>query len=150
RRTQVEIFLKELACGLLTISTENLDWNAPLIRFGLDSIQAMEFKSRIESDLGVALPVDCLLGGVSLAEIAKRVFDDPYASRGGDNHSTRIASSTETVVSPERKDDAVVMGNGRSRKKVPGKRNGDVQVPVSFQQREHWLLHQQQSDQSKA
>ncbi|NPC84603.1 amino acid adenylation domain-containing protein, partial [Pyxidicoccus fallax] len=52
---------------------EMLDASAPLTRFGLDSLAAVELTHALEKELGVALPVELLLGGASISELVREI-----------------------------------------------------------------------------
>jgi amino acid adenylation domain-containing protein len=57
----------------------------PLVRYGLDSLTAVELAHSIETNLGVALPMVSFLQGVSIAELGAHLLsqlsDGPQASR---------------------------------------------------------------------
>lgn len=48
---------------------EELDGTTPLVALGLDSLQALDLRKRIETDLRRDLPVTAILGGASLDEV---------------------------------------------------------------------------------
>lgn len=50
-------------------STETIDGSVPLVALGLDSLQALDLRKRVESDLKRDLPVTAILGGASLDEV---------------------------------------------------------------------------------
>ncbi|WP_405133535.1 nocobactin polyketide synthase NbtC [Nocardia sp. NBC_01388] len=50
-------------------ATEPIDGSMPLVALGLDSLQALDLRKRIESDLRRDLPVTAILGGASLDEV---------------------------------------------------------------------------------
>ena len=45
----------------------------PLTKLGIDSLMAVELKNRVESDLGLIVPVTALLEGPSLAQLSARL-----------------------------------------------------------------------------
>ncbi|MBF6171460.1 nocobactin polyketide synthase NbtC [Nocardia blacklockiae] len=49
--------------------TDSIDGSIPLVALGLDSLQALDLRKRIESDLKRDLPVTAILGGASLDEV---------------------------------------------------------------------------------
>ncbi|WP_036566791.1 nocobactin polyketide synthase NbtC [Nocardia sp. BMG51109] len=49
--------------------TETIDGTVPLVALGLDSLQALDLRKRLESDLQRELPVTAILGGASLDEV---------------------------------------------------------------------------------
>ncbi|AYF77017.1 SDR family NAD(P)-dependent oxidoreductase [Nocardia yunnanensis] len=48
---------------------ETIDGSMPLVALGLDSLQALDLRKRIESDLRRDLPVTAILGGASLDDV---------------------------------------------------------------------------------
>lgn len=64
-------YLRKDVARILRISEEKLNPRVSLIRFGLDSLMAVELKNRIESDFGVRLPAAKLLRGPSIVELAE-------------------------------------------------------------------------------
>ncbi|NEW30005.1 nocobactin polyketide synthase NbtC [Nocardia cyriacigeorgica] len=50
-------------------ATETIDGSTPLVALGLDSLQALDLRKRIESDLQRDVPVTAILGGASLDEV---------------------------------------------------------------------------------
>jgi thioester reductase-like protein len=65
----LETYLRDVVGQVLGLSSEQLDEAQSLVMM-LDSLMAVELKQRIESHLGVELPLARLLGGDSLAEMA--------------------------------------------------------------------------------
>lgn len=56
------------------LSLTGNDLERPLQSFGLDSLLAMQFRNRVESNLGVALSLVDFLRGVSINQLAERVL----------------------------------------------------------------------------
>ena len=52
-----------------------LDANQPITRLGIDSLMALEVKTRIDADLGAVIPIVSLLKGTSIAHLAANVAD---------------------------------------------------------------------------
>ncbi|MBU8897157.1 amino acid adenylation domain-containing protein, partial [Corallococcus sp. M34] len=52
---------------------EALESDVPLTRYGLDSLAAVELAHGLERDLGVAIPMEALLRGVSAAELVREI-----------------------------------------------------------------------------
>ncbi|MFD6160243.1 nocobactin polyketide synthase NbtC [Nocardia sp. NPDC060256] len=50
-------------------TTETIDGSVPLVALGLDSLQALDLRKRIEIELKRELPVTAILGGASLDEV---------------------------------------------------------------------------------
>ncbi|WP_157556908.1 acyl carrier protein, partial [Nocardia acidivorans] len=64
--TRVQDALR-LVMGLDT--TEPIDGSVPLVALGLDSLQALDLRKLIETQLQRDLPVTAILGGASLDEV---------------------------------------------------------------------------------
>jgi amino acid adenylation domain-containing protein len=69
----LEPYLLELAARVLRQAPPPLD--QPLVQLGLDSVAAVELAHRVETDLGVPLPVARLLEGASLRELAAELLE---------------------------------------------------------------------------
>jgi amino acid adenylation domain-containing protein len=61
--------------AVVGVPRAEIDCNAPVVRYGMDSLACMELAHAIEAKLGVAVPVTTLLSDLSVSEIAQRVFD---------------------------------------------------------------------------
>ncbi len=84
RQPLAESYLLEEAAALLRISRGQLRKEQPLSVFGLDSLTALEFKHRIETQLGISLSASKLLAASSVEQIASLVLDQlnrPVATR---------------------------------------------------------------------
>jgi acyl transferase domain-containing protein/acyl carrier protein len=68
-------YLRDEAARVLGIAPERLDPNESLALFGLDSLMAVQIKNRIESDLGVAVPMIQFLQGPSLDELTPVILE---------------------------------------------------------------------------
>jgi len=67
--------LRELAARLCRVAASSLEADQPLSALGLDSLAAIELKSRIEGDFAVALDLAQLLEGATLAEISAAILE---------------------------------------------------------------------------
>ncbi|KAA0021540.1 nocobactin polyketide synthase NbtC [Antrihabitans cavernicola] len=54
-------------------TAEAIDGSVPLVALGLDSLQALDLRKRIESELKRDLPVTAILGGASLDEVVSLI-----------------------------------------------------------------------------
>lgn len=70
---KLEDYLLAQLSDLLCAPRGELDLEQRLSSLGVDSLTAIELKSRIERDLGVAVPVGRLLAGASLRELTAEV-----------------------------------------------------------------------------
>ena len=68
-------YLSGQLARLLGIPSSKLEAQEPLINLGFDSLMAVEMKSLIEADLGVAVSVAHLLQGSSMAQVATQILD---------------------------------------------------------------------------
>ncbi|WP_336085436.1 nocobactin polyketide synthase NbtC [Nocardia sp. SSK8] len=50
-------------------ATEPIDGAVPLVALGLDSLQALDLRKRVENELRLELPVTAIMGGASLDEV---------------------------------------------------------------------------------
>ncbi|GAA3968854.1 beta-ketoacyl synthase N-terminal-like domain-containing protein [Gordonia caeni] len=64
----VTALVAELAAAM-GMSAGELDPQLPLVALGLDSLQALDFRKRVQGSLGRDLPVEAILGGASLDEV---------------------------------------------------------------------------------
>jgi amino acid adenylation domain-containing protein len=62
-----------LLAAQLGCAPEAVDADRPLFRYGLDSIAAIELQHRIESELGVEIPMVSFLGRSTLAEVVREL-----------------------------------------------------------------------------
>lgn len=61
--------IRLLAGTIGAAGTDAIDPNAPMVAIGLDSLQALEFRRRVKTELNHELDVAQLLGGASLADV---------------------------------------------------------------------------------
>ena len=73
RQPLIEAFLVEQIGRVLRCSPSKVDVQQPLTKLGIDSLMAVELKNRVESDLGLIVPVTALLEGPSLAQLSARL-----------------------------------------------------------------------------
>jgi NAD(P)-dependent dehydrogenase (short-subunit alcohol dehydrogenase family)/acyl carrier protein len=68
-------YLRERLAGVLHADHADLGLDRPINRFGLDSLMALELRSRMESELGVVVPLVRLLEGPTLDELTRDIVD---------------------------------------------------------------------------
>ncbi|MEU1755647.1 type I polyketide synthase [Micromonospora matsumotoense] len=73
-RDAVERYLAQVLADVLGMSSAQVHPRRPLKRQGLDSLMAVEVRTRVQRDLGMMLPITKMLGGHSVAELAGEVF----------------------------------------------------------------------------
>ncbi|CAL9643050.1 D-alanine--D-alanyl carrier protein ligase [Streptomyces sp. enrichment culture] len=66
----------QVVAGVLRMRPEQVDPGTGLGALGLDSLLAMELRSRIQADLGVTLPVVALLGNTPVGDLIGRVHEE--------------------------------------------------------------------------
>ncbi|MEE3849916.1 nocobactin polyketide synthase NbtC [Gordonia sp. LSe1-13] len=65
-----DVLKAELAAAMgLSDGDVDLDPDLPLVALGLDSLQALDLRKRVQAVLGRDLPVEAILGGASLREV---------------------------------------------------------------------------------
>ncbi|MEV7283665.1 amino acid adenylation domain-containing protein [Streptomyces sp. NPDC093252] len=75
RRALVAERFTAVVAGVLRVPAERVEPSAALGALGLDSLLAMELRSRIQAELGLALPVVTLLGASPVAELVGRLHE---------------------------------------------------------------------------
>jgi acyl carrier protein len=91
--TLLQTYLNSLAAKTMGVS--NLDSRQPLNELGLDSLMAVEMKNRIETDLGVVVPMVKLLQGPSIAQLAAHVLAQVAALEPATAPKPTSAAKTE-------------------------------------------------------
>lgn len=69
-RTAVERYLTQVLADVLGLPPTQVHPQRPLKRQGIDSLMAVEVRTRVQRDLGALLPIAKMLGGQNLAEMA--------------------------------------------------------------------------------
>ncbi len=69
-RDSVENYLTQVFAEVLGLPSAQLHLQRPLKRQGIDSLMAVEVRTRVQRDLGTLLPITKMLGGQSVAEMA--------------------------------------------------------------------------------
>jgi NAD(P)-dependent dehydrogenase (short-subunit alcohol dehydrogenase family)/acyl carrier protein len=82
RQPLIEAFLVEQIGRVLRCSPSKVDVQQPLTKLGIDSLMAVELKNRVESDVGLIVPVTALLEGPSLAQLSARLVTQLPAPAG--------------------------------------------------------------------
>ncbi|HEX2570264.1 MAG TPA: amino acid adenylation domain-containing protein, partial [Polyangia bacterium] len=96
RREDLEAWLIERLCARTRSRRAEVEREAPLTRSGLDSLGAMELSYDIEGELGVVLPLEVLLGGMSVVGLAAEI-----ERRQGDGRARSSASQRAPERAPE-------------------------------------------------
>jgi len=114
RQPPLEVYLQEQASRLLKIPSRRLAHDLPLSTFGLDSLNAIEFKNTVECDLRVPIALSQLFEDATISDLARELaqaLDAPAAVQAQ-------AAQASPPESPE---------------------SG---VPLSYMQQSLWLTHQ--------
>jgi acyl carrier protein len=69
RQSAIESYIQAEIARVLRMDPSRIDPAKRLTSLGLDSLMAYELKARIESDLGIGLPMVKLVGGPSICEL---------------------------------------------------------------------------------
>lgn len=70
RGTQLESYLRGQLAAVTGMDPGEFARRQPLLATGLDSVTVIRLKHRVDTDLGVSLPLAALLGGASLSDLA--------------------------------------------------------------------------------
>jgi acyl transferase domain-containing protein len=76
RKALIEDYLRDLVARSFRMPVAKISTEQPLNSMGIDSLTAIEVKRRVESDLGVIVPVVALLQGPSIAQLAELLLDE--------------------------------------------------------------------------
>ncbi|HZF38511.1 MAG TPA: amino acid adenylation domain-containing protein, partial [Blastocatellia bacterium] len=82
---ELEIWITSQLCATLGFPEEEINKHRPLAEYGVDSLLAVELSHRLESALGIVVPMSSILDSPSIAELAARA------------RSPRLASSAPVV-----------------------------------------------------
>jgi phthiocerol/phenolphthiocerol synthesis type-I polyketide synthase C len=84
RDATLQRYLRQHVSRILGLIPADLVFDRPLNKLGLDSLMAVELRNRVESDLGISVPVVSLLQGPTVIELAERLGRElaPVASTG--------------------------------------------------------------------
>jgi acyl transferase domain-containing protein/acyl carrier protein len=63
--------LRQHVAGVLRLPVSQIDLEQPLAGLGIDSLMAIELKSRVERELGIAIPLLQLIRGAGLSDLAR-------------------------------------------------------------------------------
>jgi acyl transferase domain-containing protein/acyl carrier protein len=75
RPQMLESYACERLAKVLQIDPAKLEVDKPLNSIGMDSLMAVEFKTRAEDDLGITLPMVSLIEGPSLKQLVAKMLD---------------------------------------------------------------------------
>jgi len=99
RRPLVESFLVDQLAAVLRCPPSKVDLHQSLNRLGIDSLMAVELKTRVEEDLETSVPVTMLLEGPSLSQLATQLLEGLDAPAA--------AADAPSASAPEEADDGL-------------------------------------------
>ncbi|WP_040833549.1 nocobactin polyketide synthase NbtC [Nocardia brevicatena] len=76
RRSLTERLLVELEWVMGVEGADLIDRSAPLVSLGLDSLQALDFRKRVQAKLDRDLPVAAILGGASIDDLVSLMVEN--------------------------------------------------------------------------
>jgi acyl carrier protein len=101
----------EQVAKVLRSSVAKVDVNKSLLDMGIDSLMGVEMKMVIDKQFGIDLPAMEVMGGASIAQIAKRILSlsalPPAASSGGDKEPLKAVYDEIDKEVDELSDEAV-------------------------------------------
>jgi acyl carrier protein len=97
----LQTYLRSDAAKILRIPEERLNIGVSLVRFGLDSLMAVELKNRIDSEFNVRTPTAKLLQGPSVSDLADWLIGEISAAIAADVAPADAAVATVTNVAPD-------------------------------------------------
>lgn len=74
RQTLLMLYLQQEAARVLRLASSQIDPQQALNAWGLDSLTAVELQHKVETDLGVVLPMVGFLQGISIAQLTAQVL----------------------------------------------------------------------------
>ncbi|MET0626409.1 MAG: MupA/Atu3671 family FMN-dependent luciferase-like monooxygenase [Pyrinomonadaceae bacterium] len=96
----IEAWLRVQVAARAAVRAEEIDPRRPLSEYGLDSLSATELSHAVETELGVRLPLNEFLEGLSIAQLAGRAAAQARATRDdGDELSPSSVPPTEFPLS---------------------------------------------------
>jgi myxalamid-type polyketide synthase MxaE and MxaD len=114
RHDRLCAYLCEQLARTLGVAAAEVDANRPINTMGIDSLMALEMKNRIETELGMAVPVVRFLEGANMSEIARvlvegladdaappATVEDEHAGAGW----TRSANAAQLLIDIEKLSD---------------------------------------------
>ncbi|MEU6476672.1 amino acid adenylation domain-containing protein [Streptomyces sp. NPDC047017] len=95
RRALVAARFTEVVAGVLRVGQDRIDPGAALGALGLDSLLAMELRSRVQARLGLTLPVVTWLGSAPVGELIEQLHDALAERAAADGGETDDGAAVE-------------------------------------------------------
>ncbi len=128
RQGLMENFLAEQVAGVFGTDVSKINKDVPLNQLGLDSLMAIELMNRVESQLGISVPMGAVLNGPNVRELSVPILESLLASAGDEladaDGTTRPGVPTAALPPFE------VSGQDRT------------EFPLTEGQKALWFLHQ--------
>ncbi len=80
-------FVAQQIAGVFGVTPENVEHETPLNQMGLDSLMAIELKNRVEKDVAISLPMNEILSGPTLSQLAKVILSQVEKLEGPGSES---------------------------------------------------------------
>ncbi len=120
-------FLAEQVAGVFGTDVSKISRDLPLNQIGLDSLMAIELMNRVESQLGISVPMGSVLNGPNVKELAIPVLETLLDSAGDE-----LTDSTSGVSA----------GGGGSLPLLELSHAEVTEFPLTEGQKALWFLHQ--------
>lgn len=86
RQSLLKLYLQEQVAQVLGEAASQLDPQQSLINLGIDPLMAIELQDRVEASLGVIVPAEELLAGLSVSQLVTRALDQLKATVNDSPH----------------------------------------------------------------
>ncbi len=145
RRALLEAFFTQQLSQVLGASPKHFDAQTPLASLGLDSLMAVELKNRVETTLGLQLPIATLLRSPRVGELVEELLAQAEALAPTTAPSAVAgmaeAGGTETAVEPAAPGDRLPPAP-LPRLTAAAEPPAPYEIPLSAGQAALWLQHQ--------
>ncbi len=119
RQGMLEDYICDQVAQVFGTTADNVDRETALTKIGLDSLMAIELMNRLESNLGISLPMGKFLQGPNIIQLSESVLELINNSDGEDQSTSVVEnSSSDNIV-----------------KEIP------QEFPLSYGQQGLWFLH---------
>ena len=118
-------FIADQVAGVFGTDVSKIDRDTPLTNIGLDSLMAIELMNRIESSLGLSIPMGIVLNGPNIKELSEPILEMLEASDDG----TTASSGATAII-----DDGSI--------RVEKSEEELMEFPLSEGQRALWFINQ--------
>ena len=108
RQPAIESYIQAEIARVLRMDPSRIDPAKRLTSLGLDSLMAYELKARIESDLGVGLPMVKLVGGPSICELAAYLLSQLESASPSGATSAGELPPPSTQIRGDEDDDQII------------------------------------------